>query len=64
MMLTSRFEMWLGSGEDLWFFYNDAYIPSRIRARAVARRPRAIDVDRRSLAGKLPRLMNLAHWVV
>ncbi|CAN5414291.1 hypothetical protein BH10PSE3_BH10PSE3_20450 [soil metagenome] len=26
MMLTSRFEMWLGWGEDLCFFYNDAYI--------------------------------------
>jgi len=28
MMLTSRFEMWLGWGEDLRFFYNDAYIPT------------------------------------
>lgn len=28
MMLTSRFEMWLGWGEDLLFFYNDAYIPT------------------------------------
>jgi hypothetical protein len=28
MMLTSRFEMWLGWGEDLHFFYNDAYIPT------------------------------------
>ncbi len=28
MMLTSRFEMWLGWGEDLCFFYNDAYIPT------------------------------------
>ncbi len=28
MMLTSRFEMWLGWGEDLNFFYNDAYIPT------------------------------------
>jgi PAS domain S-box-containing protein len=28
MMLTSRFEMWLGWGEDLAFFYNDAYIPT------------------------------------
>ena len=26
MMLTSRFEMWLGWGPDLAFFYNDAYI--------------------------------------
>jgi PAS domain S-box-containing protein len=26
MMLTSRFEMWLGWGDDLAFFYNDAYI--------------------------------------
>lgn len=28
MMLTSRFEMWLGWGRDLHFFYNDAYIPT------------------------------------
>ena len=28
MMLTSRFEMWLGWGEDLAFFYNDAYAPT------------------------------------
>jgi len=28
MMLTSRFEMWLGWGDDLAFFYNDAYIPT------------------------------------
>jgi hypothetical protein len=28
MMLTSRSEMWLGWGEDLHFFYNDAYIPT------------------------------------
>ncbi|WP_205691963.1 ATP-binding protein [Caulobacter soli] len=28
MMLTSRFEMWLGWGEDLRFFYNDAYAPT------------------------------------
>ncbi len=28
MMLMSRFEMWLGWGEDLLFFYNDAYIPT------------------------------------
>ncbi|PVM83442.1 hypothetical protein DDF67_21145 [Caulobacter endophyticus] len=28
MMLTSRFEMWLGWGDDLNFFYNDAYIPT------------------------------------
>jgi len=28
MMLTSRFEMWLGWGDDLRFFYNDAYIPT------------------------------------
>jgi PAS domain S-box-containing protein len=28
MLLTSRFEMWLGWGEDLLFFYNDAYIPT------------------------------------
>ncbi|PBN41431.1 hybrid sensor histidine kinase/response regulator [Sphingobium sp. D43FB] len=27
-MLLSRFEMWLGWGEDLNFFYNDAYIPT------------------------------------
>ncbi|CCW18310.1 hypothetical protein EBBID32_26610 [Sphingobium indicum BiD32] len=27
-MLMSRFEMWLGWGEDLSFFYNDAYIPT------------------------------------
>nr|WP_245654010.1 PAS domain-containing protein [Novosphingobium rosa] len=28
MLLTSRFEMWLGWGPDLHFFYNDAYIPT------------------------------------
>jgi PAS domain S-box-containing protein len=28
MMLTSRFEMWLGWGDDLRFFYNDAYAPT------------------------------------
>ena len=28
MMLTSRFAMWLGWGEDLAFFYNDAYRPT------------------------------------
>lgn len=28
MLLTSRFEMWLGWGSDLCFFYNDAYIPT------------------------------------
>ncbi len=28
LMLMSRFEMWLGWGEDLRFFYNDAYIPT------------------------------------
>jgi hypothetical protein len=28
MMLMSRFEMWLGWGSDLAFFYNDAYIPT------------------------------------
>ena len=28
LMLMSRFEMWLGWGEDLTFFYNDAYIPT------------------------------------
>ncbi len=28
MMLTSRFEMWLGWGPDIRFFYNDAYIPT------------------------------------
>lgn len=27
-MLTSKFEMWLGWGPDLNFFYNDAYIPT------------------------------------
>ena len=28
MLLTSRFEMWLGWGPDLQFFYNDAYVPT------------------------------------
>jgi PAS domain S-box-containing protein len=28
MMLGSRFEMWLGWGPDLLFFYNDAYVPT------------------------------------
>ena len=28
MMLTSKFEMWLSWGEDMAFFYNDAYLPT------------------------------------
>ena len=28
IMLTSKFEMWLGWGPDMHFFYNDAYIPT------------------------------------
>lgn len=28
LLLTSRFEMWLGWGPDLLFFYNDAYRPT------------------------------------
>ncbi len=28
MMLMSRFEMWLGWGPDVAFFYNDAYVPT------------------------------------
>ena len=28
ILLTSRFEMWLGWGEELFFFYNDAYRPT------------------------------------
>ena len=28
LMLTSRFEMWLGWGDDIAFFYNDAYRPT------------------------------------
>jgi PAS domain S-box-containing protein len=28
MMLLSKFEMWLGWGPDLAFFYNDAYVPT------------------------------------
>src|ERR1700712_2036006 len=28
LLLTSRFEMWLGWGEDIQFFYNDAYRPT------------------------------------
>ncbi len=28
LLLTSRFEMWLGWGPDINFFYNDAYIPT------------------------------------
>ena len=28
ILLTSRFEMWLGWGEDLAFFYNDSYVPT------------------------------------
>lgn len=27
-LLTSRFEMWIGWGPDLLFFYNDAYAPT------------------------------------
>ena len=28
LLLTSRFEMWLGWGKDIHFFYNDAYRPT------------------------------------
>ncbi|RYF29965.1 MAG: hybrid sensor histidine kinase/response regulator, partial [Comamonadaceae bacterium] len=28
ILLTSRFEMWLGWGPDIAFFYNDAYRPT------------------------------------
>src|SRR5690606_5721018 len=28
LLLTSRFEMWLGWGPDIRFFYNDAYRPT------------------------------------
>ncbi|MBC8011229.1 MAG: hypothetical protein H7067_14170, partial [Burkholderiales bacterium] len=28
LLLTSRFEMWLGWGPDIEFFYNDAYRPT------------------------------------
>ena len=28
LLLTSRFEMWLGWGDDIHFFYNDAYRPT------------------------------------
>ncbi len=28
LMLNSRFAMWLGWGEDFWFFCNDAYLPT------------------------------------
>lgn len=28
LLLTSRFEMWLGWGPDINFFYNDAYRPT------------------------------------
>ena len=28
ILLTSRFEMWMGWGEELFFFYNDAYRPT------------------------------------
>ena len=28
LLLTSRFEMWLGWGDDIAFFYNDAYRPT------------------------------------
>lgn len=27
ILLTSRYQMWMGWGEDLAFFYNDAYRP-------------------------------------
>ncbi len=39
MMLTSKFEMWLGWGEDLAFLYNDAYSPTlgRKHPRALGR---------------------------
>ena len=28
MMLTSRYQMWVGGGPQLHFFYNDAYRPT------------------------------------
>ena len=28
IMLTSRYAMWMGWGPELYFFYNDAYLPT------------------------------------
>jgi PAS domain S-box-containing protein len=42
MMLQSRFEMWLGWSDDIFFFYNDAYIPT-----LGAKHPQALGVPMR-----------------
>ncbi len=44
MMLTSRFEMWMGWGEELFFFYNDAYIPT-----LGSKHPRALGLPTRDV---------------
>jgi PAS domain S-box-containing protein len=44
MMLTSRFEMWLGWGPDIAFFYNDAYVPT-----LGAKHPRSIGLPMREV---------------
>ena len=31
ILLTSRYQMWMGWGEELSFFYNDAYRPNAWR---------------------------------
>src|SRR3954464_4175448 len=44
LLLTSRFEMWLGWGRDVHFFYNDAYRPT-----LGAKHPRSLGMPTREL---------------
>ncbi|MBL8301231.1 MAG: hybrid sensor histidine kinase/response regulator, partial [Ideonella sp.] len=44
LLLTSRFEMWLGWGPDIAFFYNDAYRPTLGN-----KHPRALAMPTRTL---------------
>ena len=44
ILLTSRFEMWLGWGPDIHFFYNDAYRPT-----LGAKHPRSLAMPTREL---------------
>ena len=44
ILLTSRFEMWLGWGPDIHFFYNDAYRPT-----LGAKHPRSLGMPTREL---------------
>jgi hypothetical protein len=44
MLLSSRYQMWMGWGPDLRFFYNDAYRPT-----LGAKHPRSLGMPTREL---------------